>query len=122
MAGLVQFCELFLETCIDQVEFMAQLLEPVQLLNRMEAYVAIAIREHQLLPGSFALLKAAFLEGSLPRGQAAMLTGYRERQARSVLKRLLQAGLLVSDSPKGPVQLGFPVVAAEQWLPRLWAD
>jgi Fic family protein len=122
MKGLVQFCEFFLETCIDQVTFMAQLLEPEQLLKRMEASVAIAIRDRQLLPGSFPLLKAAFLEGSLPRGQAAILTGYQERQARSVLKQLLQAGLLVADSPKGPVRIGFPVVAAEQWLPKLWAD
>jgi hypothetical protein len=32
------------------------------------------------------------------------------------------ACLLVSDSVKGPVRLGFPTVAAEKWLPRLWAD
>jgi hypothetical protein len=40
---------------------------------------------------------------------------------RSVLKRLLGKGLLVADSPKREVRLGFPVVAAEQWLPRLWS-
>jgi hypothetical protein len=122
MAGLVRFCEFFLETCIDQTEFMAGLLEPRQLLDRMEAFVAIAVREKRLLPGSFPILKAAFLEGTLPRGQAAALTGYQERQGRSVLKRLLEAGLLVADSPKAPVRLGFPVAAAEQWFPRLWME
>ncbi len=122
MAGLTQFCEFFLETCIDQVDFMQQLLEPNRLLDRIEADVAIAIRKKQLLPGSFPLLKAAFLEGIIPRGKAAAITGYQERQARSVLKRLLEKGLLVADSPKAPVRLGFPIVAAEQWLPRLWAD
>ncbi|NET35565.1 MAG: Fic family protein [Cyanothece sp. SIO1E1] len=122
MAGLIRFCEFFLETCLDQVSFMERLLEPAQLLNRIEAYVAIAERDRQLLSGSFPILKAAFLTGSLPRGAAAALTGYQERQARSVLKRLLTAGLLVSNSPKGPVQLAFPVVAAEQWFPRLWMD
>jgi Fic family protein len=122
MAGLTHFCEFFLETCIDQVDFMLGLIEPTQLLNRIEAYAAIAIRERQILPGSFSLLKAAFLEGTVPRGNAAAITGYQERQARSVLKRLLENGLLVADSPKAPVRLGFPTVAAEQWLPRLWAD
>lgn len=69
-----------------------------------------------------AALKAAFIEGEIARGRAASLTGYQTRQARSVLRRLLETGLLVSSSPKGPVRLAFPVVAAEQWLPRLWAD
>jgi Fic family protein len=122
MAGLVSFCEFFLETCIDQINFMTHLLEPVRLLQRMEADVAIAVREKELLPGSFALLQAAFLEGEITRGKSAMITGYQERQARSILKRLLAQGLLVADSPKSPVRLGFPTVAAEKWLPRLWAD
>lgn len=122
MAGLVEFCEFFLETCIDQIDFMTKTLEPTQLLNRIEAYVAIAVQQKSLLPGSYLLLKAAFLEGEVARGQASAITGYQERQARSVLKRLLEQGLLVADSPKGAVRLGFPTLAAEQWLPRLWAD
>jgi Fic family protein len=122
MAGLVGFSEFFLETCIDQIDFMTKLLQPTQLLNRMEAYGAIAVQQKSLLPGSFALLKAAFLAGEVPRGQAAAITGYQERQARSVLKRLIEQGLLVADSPKGAVRLGFPILAVEQWLPRLWAD
>jgi Fic family protein len=122
MAGLAAFCEFFLEICIDQIDFMTNLLEPVRLLQRMEADVTIAVREKELLPGSFALLQAAFLEGEVARGKAAMITGYQERQARSVLKRLLEQGLLVADSPKSSVRLGFPTVAAEKWLPRLWAD
>jgi Fic family protein len=122
MSGLVRFCEFFLEICVDQTLFMSELLEPSQLLNRMEAYVAIAVRDRHLLPGSFAILKAVFLEGEIRRGQVAALTGYQERQGRSVLKRLLEVGLLVTDGPKAPVRLGFPVVAAEQWFPRLWMD
>lgn len=122
MAGLVSFCEFFLETCIDQIDFMTQLLEPTRLLQRIEVDISIAVRERDLLPGSFALLKAAFVDGDVARGKAPMLTGYQERQARSVLKGLVNQGLLVADSAKGPVRLGFPIVAAEKWLPRLWAD
>jgi Fic family protein len=122
MSGLVRFCEFFLETCIDQTVFMAALLEPTRLLDRIEADVTIAIRARHLLPGSFPILKAAFLEGEIRRGQVSALTGYQERQGRSVLQRLLEVGLLVADSPKAPVRLGFPVAAAEQWFPQLWLD
>lgn len=120
MKGLVLFCEFFLETCLDQVTFMAKLLAPQQLLNRIEAYAMIETNAKQLLPGSFPILKAALLEGRVKRGDVATLTGYQERQARSVLKRLLEVGLLTAESPKGPVSLAFPVAAAEQWFPQLW--
>ncbi|MGB3295862.1 MAG: Fic family protein [Phormidesmis sp.] len=120
MKGLILFSEFFLETCLDQVTFMAKLLAPQQLLKRIEAYVMVETNAQQLLPGSFPILKAALLEGKIKRGDAATLTGYQERQARSVLKRLLEARLLTSESAKGPVSLAFPVVAAEQWFPQLW--
>jgi Fic family protein len=122
MAGLIKFCEFFLETCIDQIDFMSNLLEPNQFLQRIDANVAIAVQQRSLLPGSFPLLKAAFLEGEIARGNASVITGYQERQARSILKRLLEQGLLVADSPKGAVRLGLPTTAVEQWLPKLWAD
>lgn len=120
MKGLVLFSEFFLETCLDQANFMAKLLAPQQLLKRIEAYVIIETNAKQLLPGSFPILKAALLEGSVKRGDATTLTGYQERQARSVLKRLLETGLLTAESAKGPVSLAFPVTAAEQWFPQLW--
>ncbi|NJK73558.1 MAG: hypothetical protein HC786_22505 [Richelia sp. CSU_2_1] len=50
------------------------------------------------------------------------ISGYQERQARSILKRLIEQSLLVADSPKSAVRLGFPTVAVEQWFPQLWAD
>jgi Fic family protein len=80
MAGLVTFCEFFLDTCLDQIRFMAQLLEPRQLLSRIETYVAHEIRQHRLNNGSFPLLREAFLNGSFRRGEAAAITGYKERQ------------------------------------------
>lgn len=121
MKGLINFSEFFLETCLDQVRFMASLLESQRLSKRIEAYATVEIKAGVLLPGSSALLKAALLEGEVQRGKAAILTGYQSRQARSILKRLIEKGLLTSSSPKGPVRLAFPVVAAEQWFPRLWA-
>lgn len=101
---------------------MSQLLETQQLLKRIEAYVVVEVNAGKLLPGSFALIKAAWLEGELKRGAAASITGYQTRQARSVLKRLLEIGIFTASSPKGPVKLAFSVAIAEQWFPRLWSD
>ncbi len=118
--GLHSFCEFFLKICIDQVEFMRSLLEPSQLLCRIELYVEEEIRAGRLLKGSFPLLREALLADSLERGKAAAITGYKERQARSVLNQLVKAGLLVSDTPKGAVRLGFPIDVVERYFPKLY--
>jgi Fic family protein len=117
--ALQDFCEFFLRTCIDQIEFMRSLLEPTELLPRIERYVETAVQARLLLPGSFALLREALIFDEFERGKAAAITGYQERQARAVLKKLVDAGLLVSDHPKGKVHLGFPIMVVEHWFPRL---
>jgi Fic family protein len=73
-----------------------------------------------LLKRSFPLLREALLAGAFDRGKAAAITGYKERQARSVLNGLVKAGLLVADSPKGAVSLGFPTEAIERFFPKLY--
>lgn len=119
-SGLTDFCAFFLESCIDQVEFMETILEPHTLLKRMERYVEEMMQTNQLPKGSFALLREALLAGSFERGQSAAITGYKERQARTVLSLLVEKGLLESESPKGAVHLGFPSNAVEYWFPRLY--
>ena len=45
-----------------------------------------------------------------------------ERTARRVLGDVVDAGLLASATPKGPVSLRFPVDALEGLFPRLYPD
>lgn len=122
MKALEAFCEFFLESCIDQVDYMSSLIEAHNLLSRIEIYVEEEIRAGRLLNGSFALLREAFMAGSYERGKATLITGYKDRQARSVLAKLIAAKLLISDSDKGPVRLNFPVEVVERWFPRLYPD
>ena len=65
---------------------------------------------------SFYLLREALLRGSFPRGEASRITGLAERTARMVLRRLTDERLLVSDTPKGHVRMGFPAAAACRWF------
>jgi hypothetical protein len=119
-AALVDFCEFFLESCADQIEFMASLLEPSELLRRIQLFVEDETRAGRLPKGAFPILREAFFAGELERGQARELTGYQERMGRTVLSKLLERGLLISDSPKAPVRLGFPLDIVERWFPRLY--
>ena len=118
--ALIAFCNFFLNTCLDQVLYMRSVLEPHELLRRMEIYTEEEVRAERLPKGSFLLLREALLSGEFERGRADSITGYGERTARASLSRLTERGLLVSDSPKSPVRLGFPLEVVERWFPALY--
>ena len=118
--GLQFFCDFFLKTALDQIDFMQNLIKPDDLLNRIERYVKEE-QEKKILPkGAFPLLREAFYSSSFKRGKASSITGYKERQARTVLNTLVDAKLLKSDTPRGPVQLNIPLDVVEYWFPRLY--
>lgn len=117
---LTEFCEFFLDVCIDQVEFMNDRLELKGLQSRIERYCAHETDAKGLLPGSWNLLREALLSGEFNRGKAAELTGKGSVQARKVLAKLVEKGLLISDTPKGAVRLGFPLDVLDQWMPGLY--
>jgi Fic family protein len=118
--GLVNFCQFFLDVCLDQIEFMSSILAPSELARRMEIYAEDEIRAGRLPKGSFTLLREALLAGEFDRGSAPSITGYKERMARNVLSKLLELGLLTSTGPKATVRLGFPVNVIERWFPSLF--
>ena len=119
-AALLEFCSYFLATCVDQVEYMRSILEPAELLRRMEIYVTEEVGAERLPKGSFPLLREGLLAGEFERGSAPLITGYAERMARNVVSSLVKEGLLVSDTPKGKLRLGFPLTVVERWFPSLY--
>ncbi len=86
----------------------------------MRIHIEEEITLKKLPKGSYALLREALLIGEFERGKAEELTGYKERAARDVLTALLKKRLLVSDTAKGPVRLGFPIEVVERWFPLLY--
>jgi Fic family protein len=120
LEGLKHFCRFFLTTCIDQIEFMRNLLEPTEIIRRIENYVRDEISAKRLPRGSFELLREAYYQGEIPRGRAPEITRYEERRARETLSVLLEKGLLTSKGPRAPVSLAFPPDVLERWLPTLY--
>lgn len=119
-SALIAFSEFFLEVCVDQVAYMTGLLEPRELVRRVQAYTEDEVRAGRLPEGAFPVLREALITGDVERAHARELTGYRERKGREVVSALLSAGLLVSDSDRSPVRIAFPVDVVERWFPRLY--
>ncbi len=118
--ALTAFCAFFMTICIDQVEFMASLLEPNDLLRRMRLHVEEEMQAGNLPKGSFLILREALLAGEVPRGRTPEITGYGERMARNVVADLTKKGYLKSESSRAPLVLAFPIDAVERWFPRLY--
>lgn len=91
-SALDDFRRFFLRVSNDQVTYMSSILQPSELLRRMEIYVEGETRAGRLPKGSFPLLREALFAGEFERGQAPALTAYKERMARSVVSKLLEVG------------------------------
>ncbi len=120
--GLVAFCQYFLDRSVDQVRFMSDLLDPAEMLRRIEIYTEEEVRAKRLPRGSFAVLREAALAGEVSRGKVGALTNYEERAARMVTAALLERGMLTSTSHRAALRLGFPSSVAERWFPRLYPN
>lgn len=118
--GLIDFCRYFLNVCVDQVTYMSSLLDPAEFLRRVRIYCEEEERAGRLPKRSFPLLREAWFMGQFERGRASELTNYGQRQASTVLNKLIIKELLVSDTPKGPVKLKFPLAVVERWFPNLY--
>lgn len=115
--ALVEFVTWFCRVALDQLQFMAGLFELNTLGERLAAY---AVR--QAGQSAAGLVTEVLRVGEMARGEAPRITGLAERSARDALSKLVSAGLLVSDTPKGSVRLHFSVTSADELFPRLFIN
>lgn len=119
LKALTEFIVWFLKVCLDQIEFMSELFDLDNLTKRLKRLVG---RSETLKPEAIFLLEEALIRGEFERGAASRITGLPERTARRVLGDVVDAGLLASETSKGPVSLRFPTDALETLFPRLYPE
>lgn len=120
--ALAAFTEFFLKTCLDQVRFMEELVQPDRLRGRIMAWADEEIRTGALPTKSGQVLEAVLFRGELPRGDVASLLAVTDRHARRVVSELLNRGVLVSAGPRDPLVIAFPAALASRWMPGLFPD
>lgn len=121
--GLAKFCHFFLETLLDQIKFMTQVLDLKTLMLRVEFFISrdcLHITNHK--EELVRLLKAAIIEGEIPRGRVPEIVGLKERTARDVIRLALEEELLFTPTPKGVLVINFPSKVLESYFPKLFLD
>ena len=112
--ALAEFTNFFMTTCIDQVNFMEELVQPERLRDRILIWTEEEIRADTLPAKSGTVLEAVLFRGELPRGEVASLLSASERAARRVTSALIDHGVLASESTRAPLRLAFPAKLASR--------
>jgi Fic family protein len=120
--SLAAFTRFFLQTCIDQIRFMEELVQPDRLRARILLWTEEEIRLGLLPPKSGNVLEAVLYRGELPRGDAAGVVATGERQARRIVAALIDKGVLTSEGARAPLRLAFPAALAPRWMPGLFPE
>jgi Fic family protein len=120
--ALVAFTRFFLETCLDQITFMENLVQPEALRNRILAWAAEQVRLKVLPAKAGNVLEAVLYRGELPRGEVPGILHVGVRQGQRIVAELMKANVLVPDDSRAPLRIAFPATLAPQWMPGLFPE
>jgi Fic family protein len=120
--ALAAYTRFFLEICIDQINFMEQLVQPDRLRARILLWAEEETRLGHLLPKAGNVLEAVLYRGELPRGDVAALVATGDRQARRLLSGLIEKDVLTAETSRAPLRLAFPATLAARWMPGLFPE
>lgn len=120
--SLYAFTKFFLETCIDQVIFMEELMQPDQLRTRIILWAREEIEMKKIPPQTIQILEKILYRGEISRGELPELLNVTERHARRLTSSLIELGILSSESSKSSIKLAFPAKFANRWMPGLFPE
>jgi Fic family protein len=123
--ALITWIDYVLDTCLDQVSFMAGMLDFETMKARIEACLVFeaTVIKQGVRQEALRALHYLFLSGEeMARGDFKAMLGMSERSATDALGALVKRGLLKTDSPQGKVRFGLPQHALRFLFPRLWPE
>jgi len=122
-AALSDFCVFFLETMLDQIQFMSGLLGLPALRTRVERYFQFqALHLKRYREELMRVARTLVDEGEIPRARVQEITGKAATVSVEIIKLGLDQGYFETPSPKGPLRVAFPAKIHEFYFPQLFLD
>ena len=122
-AALADFCVFFLETMLDQIQFMSGLLGLPDLRTRVERYFQFqALHLERYREEIMRVARTLVDEGEIPRARVQAITGKAATVSVEIIKLGLAEGYFETPSPKGPLRVAFPAKIHEFYFPQLFLD
>lgn len=124
LMALSHFVDYMLDIAMDQVRFMGGCLKMDKLTQRIEHYVILSrsgMFGIQPLPKyTEGVFKHLLLYGSSSKGAITSVLGVSERTGTTLFRELSNAGVITSDSVKGPISMRFTMHMASYIFPDLF--
>ena len=119
---LAEFTIYFLETCLDQVQFMSKLMQPTALRKRIMDWAKEEERLGGVLPHSSRVLAHILTHRELERKDVAEIVGFDDRKARRVTALLHKRGIITAPTHRAPfrIALALPAAIAPGFMPGLY--
>jgi Fic family protein len=122
-AALADFCVFFLETMLDQIQFMSELLDLPALRTRVERYFQFqALHLKRYREELMHVARTLVDEGEIPRSRVQEITGKAATVSVEIIKLGLDEGYFETPSPKGALRVAFPAKIHEFYFPQLFLD
>lgn len=118
--ALVEFCVYFIKTAIDQVEFMNEVLDTANMLERIEAFSDLMVLKKQFRPEAKYILTDLFLKGKISKKDAMRITNTSDKTLKITTDRLADKGLL--QAKKEGLQVMYYVKYPVKFSPMLFPD
>jgi Fic family protein len=91
---LVEFCEFFLKTSIDQIDFMSKCIDIDTMLKRIEGFSTLLETRGILSAKAKYILTEVFLRGKISKTDAMRITHTSDKTLKNIADKLIELGLL----------------------------
>jgi hypothetical protein len=92
---LIEFCEFFLSTAIDQIDFIYKAVGTDNMLNRIAGFVDLMVLKGKIKPEAKFILSDVFLKGKISKSEAMRITDTSDKTLKNITDSLTEMELLI---------------------------
>jgi len=93
---LIEFCNYFLSTAIDQVDYMYKMIDTESMINRIERFVDLMVTKSKLKSNAKYILIDVFLKGKISKKEAMRITNTSDKTLKALVDSLIEMDLIIA--------------------------
>lgn len=104
---LLEFCDFFLSTAIDQVDFMYEMLDVDGMIERIESFIDLMTVKKKLKKEAKYIMTDVFLKGKITKTDAMRITNTSDKTLKTIIDKLIYFNLI--DAKKEGINMVYYV-------------
>ena len=120
--NLAEFTNFFLTVCLDQVNFMEGLMQPDQLRTRILLGPKKKSASTSCRPNPATSSKRCSIAANSRAAMPPPSSARANARPAASSPRLIDQGVVTSESTRAPLRLAFPAALASRWMPGLFPE